>query len=664
MANNIVDIKSIGSLLDGKNHFYVPCYQRGYRWNRKQVEELLGDLYSFRKQYTMGKGAGVGNFYCLQPVIVREIEDNSVRSLALGDKAADTSARLWELVDGQQRLTSIYILLAYLINKAYPGRHDEFKDDYNVEGLYSIFYESHPDTSLILNSILEGKDIVPTDINSTHICNAVRYIDEWFSGKGLEINRRYYGGKGESKPDMRRSLLGQITRDTEAGPTKVIWYQLSNDQTVDPIREFTRINNGKIPLTDTELVKALLLQKNDLAGDNKVLEQAKVSIVWEMMENTLQRNDFWCFISDRGIDEEDRMGELLRLVYLKSVEIDNVEIEQGDIFRYYYDQLEGLSSEKLQATVMKLWTDIVDTFHTLQDWYETPEIYNYVGYLVQSGMSIAKIYKQAEDMRRGNEETTTTDFILMLKDDIRSVLPKNCIEKVELPKDDSDDASTADVGGKDKSYTWRITTEYPDRPNLRKLLLLLNVEVLSKQLLEIRDSAEQAACDANVFKFPFDLYNSQRWDIEHIDSATTNAITDKESQRIWVEDNLRDGVIKLTDAMKRKMERGEWADLVDYIQQQDGEEQENKNFIGNLTLLDDATNRSYGNALFRKKRKYIIENAGKGRYVLPCTQYVFMKFFDVDNTTESRSRWTKEDKLTYHNFILEQLRDYLPMTKD
>lgn len=47
MANNIVDIKSIGNLLDGKNYFYVPCYQRGYRWNRKQVEELLSDLYSY-----------------------------------------------------------------------------------------------------------------------------------------------------------------------------------------------------------------------------------------------------------------------------------------------------------------------------------------------------------------------------------------------------------------------------------------------------------------------------------------------------------------------------------------------------------------------------------------------------------------------------------------
>lgn len=112
------------------------------------------------------------------------------------------------------------------------------------------------------------------------------------------------------------------------------------------------------------------------------------------------------------------------------------------------------------------------------------------------------------------------------------------------------------------------------------------------------------------------------------------------------------------------MDNGEWGDLVGIIQEQEGEEQENKDFIGNLTLLDSSTNREYGNALFRKKREYIINKVMNGRYVLPCTKYVFMKFFDADNITESRSRWTKEDKQTYHDFILEHLREYLPMPKE
>ncbi len=641
MANNIVDIKTIGSLLDGKNCFYVPCYQRGYRWNRKQVEELLSDLYSFRKQYDRDKSSGVGNFYCLQPIIVREICDEEVRNNALGDDADNSDIKLWELVDGQQRLTSIFILLSYLIEKEYHGEADDFKEDYHGAQLYRLFYESRFSTCEVLNALAKGEDIEPTDIDSTHICNAMKYIDEWFEGKGLEVNKRYNGGDGESKRKMRNSLLEQIVNVSETGPTKVIWYQLSNDDDVDPVQEFTRINNGKIPLTDTELIKALFLQKKNFAVGDKVLEQAKVSLQWEHMENMLQRNDFWCFVSNKGIDEEDRMGELLKLVYLKSHDKKEADIESGDIFRFYYSKLDGLSSNDLQEMVAGLWVDIIDTFNTLQDWYDTPEIYNYVGYLIQSGVTLTEIYKEYEDKRKVNVECTVDDFLAMLEDEIKTVLPKNCVEW-------QDDGKP------------RIVTEYPDRPNLRKILLLLNVDMLSRQLKEIREKDDAYMGDANVFKFPYDLYKSQNWDIEHIDSATTNQLKDKEAQRIWVEGYITDNPSIVTESIQKKIDNGEWADLVEIIQIQDGEEQENKDFIGNLTLLDSSTNREYGNALFRKKRKCIIDKAKNGRYVLPCTQYVFMKFFDDDNVTESRTRWTKEDKEKYHDFIFCQLKRFLP----
>lgn len=644
MANNIVDIKTIGSILDNKNYFYVPCYQRGYRWNRKQVEELLSDLYSFHKQYDPNSPKAMGNFYCLQPIIVREITDDEVRAFVLGDKADEADYKLWELVDGQQRLTTIYILLSYLINinKAYRGNKDECVEDYPDAHLYNIVYESRPSTCKALNALARGEMIEPCDLDATHISNAVRYIDEWFNGKGLDINKRYNGGNGESKKDVRRGLFNQIVNMSEKGSTKVIWYQLSNDADTDPVQEFTRINNGKIPLTDTELIKALFLQKKNFETGNNVLEQTKISLQWEQMENTLQRDDFWCFISNKGVDEEDRMGELLKLVFLKEHDIDENSIEPGDIFRYYYEKIDGMPTNNLQPVVNKLWTDITDTYNVLHDWYETPEIYNYVGYLVQCGMSLTTLYKQYEDKTNEDDESTINDLIAWLEEDIKAVLPTHCVEKQEDGK-------------------YRIITEYPDRPNLRKILLLLNVDMLSRQLREIRDNDEAYHGDANVFKFPFDLYKIQNWDIEHIDSATTNALTDKEAQRNWVEGNINDYGIVVTDAIRKKMIDGEWADLVEIIQHQEGEEQENKNVIGNLTLLDSSTNREYGNALFRKKRKYIIDKTMNGRYVLPCTQYVFMKFFDADDSSASKTRWTKEDKERYHDFILQQLQRFLPI---
>lgn len=489
----------------------------------------------------------------------------------------------------------------------------------------------------------QGEKLEPCDLDATHISNAVRYIDEWFNGKGLDINKRYNGGDGESKKDVQKCLLNQVVNISEKGSTKVIWYQLSNDADIDPVQEFTRINNGKIPLTDTELIKALLLQKKNFETGDNVLEQTKISLQWEQMENTLQRDDFWCFISNKGVDEEDRMGELLKLVFLKEHDIDENSVEPGDIFRYYYEKIDGLPTNNLQKVVSELWTNITDTYNVLHDWYETPEIYNYVGYLVQTGMNLTTLYKQYEDKKNEDKESTINDLIAWLEEDIKAVLPAHCVEKQE-------------------NGTYRIITEYPDRPNLRKILLLLNVDMLSRQLREIRDNDEAYHGDANVFKFPFDLYKIQNWDIEHIDSATTNALTDKEAQRNWVEGNINDYGIVVTDAIRKKMMDGEWADLVEIIQRQEGEEQENKNVIGNLTLLDSSTNREYGNALFRKKRKYIIDKTMNGRYVLPCTQYVFMKFFDADDSSASKTRWTKEDKEKYHDFIFQQLQRFLPLT--
>lgn len=643
MANNIVDIKSIGSLLSGKNCFYVPCYQRGYRWNRKQVEELLSDLYSFRKQYD-NNSSEVGSFYCLQPIIVREICDKEIRTNVLGEDADNAEIKIWELIDGQQRLTSIFILLSYLIYKEYSGKVDDFKQDHHGAQLYRMFYESRPSTCDILNALAKGEKIEPKDIDSTHICNSMGYIDEWFNGeKGLEINKRYNGGEGESTRKMRNSLLEQITNISDKGQTKIIWYQLSNDEGTDPVLEFTRTNSGKIPLTDTELVKAILLQKKNFVSSSKVVEQAKVSLQWEQMENMLHCNDFWCFISNKGIDEEDRMGELLKLVYLKLGDKKEKDIESGDIFRFYYAKLDGLSSKGLQEEIAKLWTSITDTFNTLQDWYDTPEIYNYVGYLIQSGMTLTEIYKQYENIKKENPESTTEDFISLLESDIKKILPNNCAEQQKDEKP-------------------RIVTKYPDRINLRKILLLLNVDMLSRQLKEIKETS--IGGDANVFKFPYNLYRSQNWDIEHIDSATTNRLTDKESQKNWVEGNIKDYNITVTEEMQKKMDNGEWVDLIGIIQNQEDEDKEDTDFIGNLTLLDASTNREYGNALFRKKRQHIIEKAKHGRYILPCTQYVFMKFFDSDNITESRNRWTKEDKEKYHDFIFEQLKRFLPLNQN
>ena len=98
MNDSTICLKPISSLLDdGRGNpytYWIPAYQRGYRWSPLQVTQLLDDVWEFVQE---SEGGARQQFYCLQPLVI---------------KALPTGA--FEVVDGQQRLTTIYILLTYL----------------------------------------------------------------------------------------------------------------------------------------------------------------------------------------------------------------------------------------------------------------------------------------------------------------------------------------------------------------------------------------------------------------------------------------------------------------------------------------------------------------------------------------------------------------------
>ena len=103
--------------------FVVPSYQRGYRWEKTQVQELLDDLYSFNS-------LDPNDRYCLQPIVVRRSDDGS-----------------YELVDGQQRLTTIFIIQRY---SYWLMRSDEID--------FEIRYETRPDSWGFLTSDISSED--------------------------------------------------------------------------------------------------------------------------------------------------------------------------------------------------------------------------------------------------------------------------------------------------------------------------------------------------------------------------------------------------------------------------------------------------------------------------------------------------------------------------
>lgn len=140
---NSLDLVSIASLLhcndNDKLHFYVPSYQRGYRWDKKQVEQLIDDLYEFSSRTEGNKSA----FYCLQPLVVKRI-------------VVDGKVYL-EVVDGQQRLTTILIILQALHQIDYDRfRGDESSKLYAASiprNAFAIKYETREDSDKWLAGI-------------------------------------------------------------------------------------------------------------------------------------------------------------------------------------------------------------------------------------------------------------------------------------------------------------------------------------------------------------------------------------------------------------------------------------------------------------------------------------------------------------------------------
>ena len=95
--------------------FLVKDYQRGYRWEPSEIIRLLDDLYEFQ---SVGQTTS-----CLQPIVVKPCEEDDGNGRLLTDVINEIKGNnecvscqttsFWELGDGQQRLTTLLLILDY-----------------------------------------------------------------------------------------------------------------------------------------------------------------------------------------------------------------------------------------------------------------------------------------------------------------------------------------------------------------------------------------------------------------------------------------------------------------------------------------------------------------------------------------------------------------------
>lgn len=611
----------VSELLTGTYHFSIPSYQRGYRWESsigpndneiRQVDDLLNDLTHFVEANANNKA----NYY-LQPLMVKPQNDNG--------------KIVWGVLDGQQRLTTLLLILKCLNDKlcqnAYP--------------LYTIEYANRPDIdfgkiSFDQNSLDYDYPKPNKNLDSFFVRKAKDRIEDWYANK---VNTQ------QKKDKLKEALFyedsSRIPSSTPNLRVLFIWYNAeplkpttSSPATVsiaNDIAIFNQLNGGKITLTNSELLKALFFLCIKVDRNNKgccYTDEETLVRKWDEMERKFQDNEFWNMISPKNRTYENRLDFLFDFIR----ESDS-NAATTNSYRYYYNEMKQLLTTPDSAKLEDKWEEITKHFDVLCKWHENITLHNYIGFLIDCGMSAAGILKEFKK----SKGSTSSSVEQIVKGIIR--LSKADVEDLRYKEDES---------------------------VIRKLLLLFNVETSVK----------------HNERFSFDKYRDRKYDIEHINSQTDNAIVNPDERIEWVEDqalaSLNDeknpnhpDLTILNDFIKRGgdlQKQGKGMNQADFnAYRQDLEayfahgttiSKYEKDWIGNLTLLNSSINREYQNALFPQKLRTIKRNDQEGEFIPPCTRYLFMKYYsDIKGNPSAFTmmRWRDEDQEDYYKAIINTL---------
>lgn len=577
MSENTICLKSVRELLGMK--FFIPSYQRGYRWSPLQVDQLLDDINEFEKKNNKEEG----EFYCLQPIVVKRRADHDD----------------YEVIDGQQRLTTISIVLKAL--------EDAFKIVFPNCELFYLEYETRKTSSQFLNTLSTETANAEDNIDFFHMKQAYDTVKKWFLKEGnadrrINILQTLLSHRLENELDVEKNV-------------RVIWYEVDEkDSSNSSVDIFSRLNIGKIPLTNAELIKALFLQKKNFKETVCSLKQIQIATEWDDIEKRLQQDDFWYFISNGCVDRkyECRIEYIFDLMKNKPKNADSFYT-----FRAFSDELKN-------SSIDSVWLDVKKYILTFEEWYADIKLYHYVGFLISCG-------KPVKELKNASETKGRSAFENYLIDEIKkSISIEDELENLRYSE---------------------------DKDAIKRILLLFNIQTI-------------LCTQESKMRFPFLLFKKGLWDVEHVCSQTDKSISSVKERKEWAEDiseylgfNKIDDIeeeLSLIEDLKKenKIDENRFNECFAKFHKLLGEDKiVEKDGISNLTLLDAKTNRSYKNAYFPIKRLRIIENDKNGIFVPIATKNLFLKYYSkqAGNVT----RFSETDANSYIAAIKDTLSEFL-----
>lgn len=625
---------SVKDIVSKYKKFNVPSLQRTYRWGEKEITLLLNDLYEF---YNTNEDS-TNDFYPLQPLILKKSNQND-----------DT----WNVLDGQQRLTTIKLIASFL----------EMDKDYYLD----ISYDTREKTKDFLDNISNKKEEdVGTSMELYYIFHAYEVIKSWFQKKE---GRKFVEDK------ERKNAIKNVLFEKER--TRFVVQEMNSDD--DEAKTFQNINQGRIPLSCSELIKALFLghifeshkidnncrfaYSSDGYGLFIPIDPIKerqsltrlqniIAKEWDDIETVLMHDEFYSFVCP----EKDR--SINRMDFLFEVVCGNEKYKKyktDDPFNAIYERIKDDKKSNIVDTISHCWNEVVKCFNRMQKLYYDFDAYHLVGFCICEDIGISEdFYKYC------NEDEKLDEFKTAIRVKIKGKVLSS------LKTDDLDE--------------WLKGLLYKEnKDQIKEILLLHNLQSYSDEKL----------------RFPFNLYDSgKNYDIEHI-HATAEEKADKNSRYEWFDTNhsaikkeekkLEDpnlitlfnsfeeayGEKKKSDKFKNDKEFNKLRDImiIDNFDNDDAKEYfSTKDGIRNLCLLDSTTNRTYKNSLFITKREMILKKA-KGEMdkegdvypLLLCTERIFLKFYSNVDSDDNLNFWTIKNRKAYLKDISKKVTDFLKL---
>ena len=318
MANLTAETKNVKEVF--QREYLIPEYQRPYSWEKEECEQLVDDVASFHKE-------GAESQYFLGCMVIAKSKEENEE-----DK--------WLVIDGQQRLTTLLLLIKALHKQA--GTYAD---------LEACYKKRDPIEGNFVNDMRLISEVIEGDKENLEAVLGDQVTAENRFSLNFDHIREIFEDKRMS---AITSTSDSLTKFIKTLLDRVVLLPIECDGQESALTIFNTLNNRGTPLTDADIFKATLYRK--------LQSEQKGNFV----------NDWKRLISDNGNDWNESTGDTvvdLFRIYMHILRAKGKDTSKETALRTYF-----LDKDKKRLDNPSEVMDRLKKYKAVDSWESMPTI--------------------------------------------------------------------------------------------------------------------------------------------------------------------------------------------------------------------------------------------------------------------------------------------------